>query len=190
MLSTWAQAPGPIADAAGIERERIAAERESAMRRFDAEEAACSQRFAVTPCVDGVRERRRAALAAWREQELRLDEAERRERARRRLEEIAARAAAVASASATSLPQDGAAGPRAAAASAGVPAASASSAGASKAPADSAAAPRRAQAARQRRQDADEARRRIEEREADRAARGRVTAPLPVPPGANSPVRP
>ena len=87
MLSTWAQAPGPIADAAGIERERIAAGavRASALRRFEAAEAACSQRFAVTPCVAGVRERRRAALAAWREQELRLDEAERRERARRRL---------------------------------------------------------------------------------------------------------
>ena len=197
-LTAWAQAPG--ADPAAIERERIAAEREAAMRRFNAEEAACSQRFAVTPCVDEVRERRRAALAAWRERELRLDEADRRERARRRLEEIAARAAAAASAPAPAstpmaapaapAPNGGAAKPAARAASASAPAASQPAGAFSRAPADGAAAPRRALAAQQRRQEADDARRRIEEREADRAARGRVTAPLPVPPGASAPQRP
>ena len=60
------------------------AERQALVERFADEERACSQRFAVTSCVDEVRSRRRAALAPLRERELRLEEAERNRRAAER----------------------------------------------------------------------------------------------------------
>jgi len=84
---------GPLLAAPPTERERLAARIGAMEARFDAEEARCSDRFAVNACIDAVRQRRRAALAELRERELRLDDAERRARALQRQREIDARAA-------------------------------------------------------------------------------------------------
>jgi colicin import membrane protein len=173
----------------GRERAAIQAERERLEAQFAAERAHCAARFAVNACLDDVRERRRAALEGPRARELALDDAERRRRAAVRRETLAQRQREAAerpppavlpampdapSAAAMPVPvvppavftQD-AEGPtaRAAAASAAVEAAAA----------------KRGAAARQRDAAVRAERARIEERKAERARRGKLSAPLPVP---------
>jgi len=74
---------------AAAERGDFTAERKRLQAAFAAEERQCHQRFAVTACVDDVRQRRRAALAAPRAQELAADDAERLQRAQARREAVA-----------------------------------------------------------------------------------------------------
>ena len=86
-----AQAPtGPAAAAAaaaaiGVQRDaehdRIAARRAELERAHGARERACRERFALAACVDEVATQRRRELAALREQELKLDDAQRQQRA-------------------------------------------------------------------------------------------------------------
>jgi hypothetical protein len=73
------------------ERHRIEAERGQLEARFAAEDAACRERFEVTRCVDEVKARRREALGRLRQQELRLADAERRQRAAARMQAIEAK---------------------------------------------------------------------------------------------------
>ncbi len=73
----------------GAERAAVAAERQRLEARFAAEEAQCRERFAVTACIDDVRQRRRIALAAPRAQELAQDDADRMQRAQSRREAVA-----------------------------------------------------------------------------------------------------
>lgn len=81
----------PAADLAELGRLRaeIQAERQRLTLQFDAEQAGCRHRFAVTSCLDDVRERRRLALEGPRQRELALDDAERQARARARREAVA-----------------------------------------------------------------------------------------------------
>lgn len=71
------------------DRAAVAAERQRLEAAFAAEEAQCRERFAVTACVDDVRQRRRVALAGPRAQELALDDAGRMQRAEARREAVA-----------------------------------------------------------------------------------------------------
>ena len=71
------------------DRGAITAERQRLEATFAAEEAQCRERFAVTACVDDVRQRRRAALARPRAQELALDDVERQQKALARREAVA-----------------------------------------------------------------------------------------------------
>jgi colicin import membrane protein len=87
--SGLAQEPAEVA----AERSRIAAVRAEAQARYAAEEKACYVRFAVTDCVNEARARRRDALAVVRQQELALNDAERRRRTAQRLRELEERAA-------------------------------------------------------------------------------------------------
>ncbi len=66
-------------------RERIARERADADARFEQRRKACSERFAVTSCVDEARAEHRQALQQLRGEEAVLDAAQRRERAAARL---------------------------------------------------------------------------------------------------------
>lgn len=75
---------GHAADRAGV-----ATERQRLEAGFAAEEAQCRERFAVTACIDDVRQRRRIALAGPRAQELAQDDAERLQRAQSRREAVA-----------------------------------------------------------------------------------------------------
>lgn len=160
------------ADEAG-ERTRIAAERRTIETRFAAEEAACRERFVVTPCVDGVRARRREALSPLRHQELLLDDAERKRRAAARIDGIEARRAAAAARPAPA--------PRAEPLPRPPPAATPAPLPRPAKPADDGAeaAARRVQAADKRREAAATDRARIAAREAQRDPR--KSAPLPVP---------
>ena len=72
--AVMAQTPPPS-------RASIQAERKRLETAYTVEQAACRERFAVTACVDDVRQRRRLALAVPRAQELALDDAARQQRA-------------------------------------------------------------------------------------------------------------
>lgn len=70
------------------ERDRIAAERTAVAQAFDARERACRTRFAVNDCVNDAQRERREALGRLRQQEILLDEAERKQRAAERIKSI------------------------------------------------------------------------------------------------------
>jgi hypothetical protein len=172
-------APPARADAA-TERAQIHAARQAVERRHAAAQRECRERFAVTACLDEAGARRRAELAPLREQELRIDEAERQARAAQRRAAIAAKQAAAASRPA--LP-----------ASAAPTSAARASGGAASAPqrpqvrlrdhgaAQAAEAAERARAAEQRRREARLTQERIARRLAELAAKGQKPQTLPPP---------
>ena len=80
---------GAEAARVAAERAEIQAERNRLEAQFDAEKADCAGRFAVTACLDDVRERRRAALEGPRMRALALDDAERLRRAAARRDALA-----------------------------------------------------------------------------------------------------
>ena len=77
-----AQSVEPDTQAArdAAEHTRIRREREDARARFQAEDARCYQRFAVSDCLGKVREERRLVLAELRRQEISLNDAQRKRR--------------------------------------------------------------------------------------------------------------
>ncbi len=186
---------------AASRRAALADERQRLVAGFDAEEAACARRFFVNACIDEVRQRRRAALASIDTRERALDEAVRRERAEQRrrstLQRQQAAATAEATAAAASASRAGTT-PSAAGAAPDAPVRRTSapprsprtpaSAGAprqTRAPPDpaerAAEAAARAAAAERRREETRAVQERIGRRQAERAASGKVTQPLPVP---------
>jgi TolA-binding protein len=68
--------------------ERIRVERAQAEAAYALREDECRQRFAVTSCIDEARRERRQVIDRLREQQIRIDEAQRKERAAQRLEDI------------------------------------------------------------------------------------------------------
>lgn len=161
------------------ERASIVLERQRLNDRFALEERACANRFAVTACIDDVRARRRAELAPLRERELRLDQADRAQRAQARRSAVAQKQAAAASrpAAPPSPPQLRLREP--------MPAASGALSRGQRLPDTgnerAAAAAARARESEQRRQDIEAAQRRVQQREAERQASGKNSAPLPLP---------
>lgn len=90
-----AQEPGPTreaAHAAQVERDavraRIAAERQAIAQRLSQQERACYQRFAVEDCLREVRTQARNEDNALRQQELKINDIERREKSGARLRSI------------------------------------------------------------------------------------------------------
>ena len=90
--------------AADTPRARITAERAAVDARYRAAEAACRERFVVTPCVDAATAQRRKELAALREQELAIDDAERKQRAALRRSEVAEKQSRLAARAASAPP--------------------------------------------------------------------------------------
>ena len=178
------------------QRERIVRERAEAGATFQREEAACQQRFLVTPCVDAARKAEHETLARLRREEVLLDEQARRQRAAERTQTIRERISADeernrkdAGAAASAPPgraeradlaeTPGHASPsRREMPAPQPPADPAARAAAAKENAERAVADRRAAQAH---------REAIERRNAERAASGKVAAPLPVPSGASAP---
>jgi colicin import membrane protein len=175
-------------------RSRLLAERQQLEQRFDAEEQACAGRFAVYACIEDSRARRRAALAPVREQLLRMDDAERQQRAEARREAVARKQAEVAArlASAPESPAEPVSPPPA---RPQVPAAVAPPASSPppRRPADEAAAARRAAALEEATRRAAETQRRIDQRlqrqREERARQGREPDTLPRPGAASAPTR-
>jgi colicin import membrane protein len=82
--SLWAQ----TGEANAAQRAALQAERERIEAQFKAQELACRERFAVTACIEDVKQKRREALAGPRAQALALDDIERKERAETRREAV------------------------------------------------------------------------------------------------------
>lgn len=174
-------------DDAAARQRRIDEARAAADARFEAESAACRQRFAVNACLDDARQRRRQALAAVQAEQRALDEAGRRERAADRRAEVARKQAEVARRTAAPTPAASAAsaGSAAETPSASRPrAATSPRAEASDAAAKAAA---RAEAARKRQEQIKADQARIQARIDKRAAQGKQPLPLPPVPGASMP---
>jgi hypothetical protein len=83
-----AAAPSLATTNAATERERIARERADVQAALTKQEAACQERFVVTPCVEAARKAEREALARLRRQEVLLDEQARKQRAAERAQAI------------------------------------------------------------------------------------------------------
>ncbi len=88
-LSACAVAAASVAaDQDGAERARIREERTQAQRLYEARAKECSERFAVTGCLEEARAQRREALDRLRHEELVLDNAKRKQRAAERSSRI------------------------------------------------------------------------------------------------------
>lgn len=92
-LVVWA---APVGVDAVAERARIEQARAALEARFVVEQAQCQLRFAVNACLEDARVARRHAEGLLRDQELLLDEADRREKAAVRWQGTAQRQAVVA----------------------------------------------------------------------------------------------
>lgn len=181
-LGAAVQAGEPASAAA--ERSQIQQDRAAADARYKQAEAECRTRFAVSGCIAEAQAQRRTALTELRQRELALGEAKRRadveENARRvqtKQAEAAARPAPV---------------PHAASAAQTEAAAAASSTArrertnpASKTADDATAAAARVAAQQRRASEAAAHRQEVEQRHAERAARGKKSTPLPVPSAAS-----
>jgi len=81
-------APSLATNSAAAEHERIARERVDVQAALKKQEAACQERFVVTPCLEAARKAEREALARLRRQEVLLDEQARKQRAAERAQAI------------------------------------------------------------------------------------------------------
>jgi hypothetical protein len=182
-LAWGAQAAEPASAVA--EREQIQRERAAVEARYAQTEADCQKRFAVSGCVTQAQAQRREELSALRLRELALDDARRKAEAEENERRLAAKRA-----EALARPQPvprAASAPRAAASA---PAGSASAPGdrarrRSKTADDAAEAAARVAAQQRRAMEAAAHRQQVEQRNAERAARGKKSTPLPVPTAAS-----
>ncbi len=193
------------------DRARITAERAAVEARFAEREHECASRFVVTACVEDARREQRAALASLRQQQTLLDEAQRKQRAAERLDRLSKPRGSAAQQPASSAKREAheaRQSRQARAARAAPPPNEASLAasgperkpsqtarplkgGAPSAPLDPVNRQTR-EAARQadsasRTQAAQAHRSAVEQRQAERLKKGRVTHPLPVPASAATP---
>lgn len=194
VLAMLLACPAPAAENADArlrDRERIAAERREADRRFDAARRQCEQRFAVTACLEDARSERRRVLDRLADEQAALDEAQRRTRAAERLRSIQAKTAAAPAAHgpAASAPAARVLAASAPVATTALPMSAAPSSSGASAPIARArasgtapqAAARHRQAQQAREHDAQVHREAVIRRNAERDARKPPAAPLPVP---------
>lgn len=181
-LGAAAHALEPASGAA--QRQQIKTERAAAEARYKQAEADCSKRFAVSGCLAEAQAQRREAMTGLRAREVALDEAQRKADA----EESARRVQAKQAEAASKPPPV----PRAASA----PASAAASAAAGRAPSerarqrsktaeDATVAAARVSAQQRRASEAAAHRQEVEQRNAERSARGKKSTPLPVPSAAS-----
>ncbi|HEX6705441.1 MAG TPA: hypothetical protein VF169_11825 [Albitalea sp.] len=174
-----AMALDPAAERA--ERARIESERKQAEADYTRRELECRERFVVTSCLDDARRDRRLALEGLRHQQAILDEAQRKQRAAQRMDDIRGKvseADARRRSTATQQAKDRA--PREVHARS-PHAASAVDEGASGVSRSGTEAARRSSEYEQRQEDARAHRAAVERRNAEKAARGKMSPPLPVP---------
>ena len=169
---------------AATQRQQIKTDRAAVDARYKQVEADCNKRFAVSGCIADAQAQRREAMTGLRQRELALDEAQRQADAEESARRVQAKQAEAASKPAPV--------PRATSAPAGT-AASASAAGTgserarqrSKTADDAAAAATRVAAQQRRASEAAAHRQDVEQRNAERYARGKKVTPLPVPTAAS-----
>ena len=196
-LQAAAESPQTLA-----ERQLIAEQRATIEADYTRGERDCQQEFAVTACVNRLREQRREALAALRERELQLDDARRRAEVAAQRQRLADKAAANAArpppAPASSAEAQAPPAPRSPpSAKPRAPRPAPAPAAISSAPSlptpgdaqrkaaqraeEAKAAAERVQAQQRRASEAAAHREAVQRRNAQRAASGKQAAPLPVP---------
>ena len=167
------------------QRKQIKAERAAAEARYKQAEADCSQRFAVSGCIAEAQAQRREALTGLRMRELALDEAKRKADAEESARRIEAKRAEAAS-KPPPVPRAASAPPAAAGFGRRRPCAAASArASAPRPPTMPPTAAARVAAQQRRASEAAAHRQEVEQRNAERSARGKKSAPLPVPSAAS-----
>ena len=77
--------PDAAADRYAIEHQRIDSLRDEKTKAFDEQERACASNFAVTDCENKIKVQRRQMLADLRRQEIKVNEAQRKEKAAEQL---------------------------------------------------------------------------------------------------------
>lgn len=179
---------------ADAEHDRIRNERSAANARLATQERECETRFIVAPCLDGARTENRATLSLLRQQELQLDEGQRRAIAEARRKAIAEKAEAQQARASESEAQPPRVRMRRDPQAVPTPswrepdadatrAASAAATGAGRASNEQLSGKKfdaRARAVGDHRES-------VERRNAQRAARGKVAAPLPAAAGSSAP---
>jgi hypothetical protein len=181
------------------ERDRIKREREQAEAAYRAQERECRQKFVVTPCIDQARRDRRETLDRLRQQQEVLDEAQRKQRAAQRMDDIRSKVSgdeakqreAAAQKRRRQRAEPAASQPDAPASSPAAALSKEPPAAISKPASANASAmevhERKTQAYEKRQQEAAEHRAEVEKRNAQRAANGKPPAkPLPTPASAAS----
>lgn len=169
--------PGAAAERVEIRRERAAVE-----SRYKQGEIACRDRFAVTDCVNELQAQRRESLSVLLKREIELDEAKRKAEAAENSRHLDAKRAAAASRPPPvprAEPAKSASAPATAGRSASAPGERARTS--SKTADDPAQAAERVAAQQRRASEAAAHRAQVEQRNAERAARGKKSTPLPVP---------
>jgi hypothetical protein len=181
-LAAAIQAAEP--NAAVVVRQQIKADRAAAEARYKQAEADCNKRFAVSGCIAEAQAQRRETLTGLRMRELELDEAQRKADAAEAARRVEAKRAEAATKPAPV--------PRAASAPPSAPASVASGRGASerarqrsKTAEDATVAAARVAAQQRRASEAAAHRQEVEQRNAERIARGKKSTPLPVPSAAS-----
>jgi hypothetical protein len=200
LLSSLAFGPALAAPSDAVERQRIAAERAEVEKAFAAREAECRERFVVTSCLDAARRDRRDAMERLHQQQIVLDEAQRKQRAAERIEEIRSKVSAddakrreaqgrVRAREARVQEQaerTAAAASAAAEAASAAPAASQPGRVAQRARQSPKAPAQRASEYEKRQADAKAHRDAVERRNAERAAKSKPSKPLPLPMAASA----
>jgi hypothetical protein len=171
-------------DTAVAERKQIRAERAAAEARYKQAEADCNRRFAVSGCIAEAQAQRREALSGLRMHELALDEAKRKADAEESARRIEAKRAEAAS-KPPPVPRAASAPPAAPASAAAGRTSTERARQRSKTADDATAAAARVAAQQRRASEAAAHRQEVEQRNAERSARGKKSAPLPVPSAAS-----
>ena len=178
---------------ADTENERIAHERAAANAKLAEQQRECATRFIVATCVEDARTEHRATLARLRQRELQFDEAKRRATAEARRKAIAEKAEAQQARASDAAPEAPRVRVRRAPQPAPVPASRTPERLAPRLPGSGSGADRAATERRNEQKfeamqrDAQAHRQAVERRNAQRAAKGKVAAPLPIPEGASAP---
>jgi colicin import membrane protein len=172
-------------DQAADERAAIRNERAEVETRFRWAEADCRQRFAVSGCLAEAEAQKRTALDGLRRRELVLDDAQRKAEAEANAKRLQTKRAE-AEARPAPVPRPAPGASAAAARPSGSTAAAAREPKRSKTADDPVEAAERAAAQQRRLAEAEERRQKAEQRNAERAAKGKKSSPLPLPGAASA----
>jgi hypothetical protein len=184
-LLLWLACSAQAAESAAAlaERDQIQRERAAVEARYKQTEADCKTRFAVSGCVADAQAQRREALSSLRLRELTLDDAWRKAEAEENERRLAAKQADALS-RAPPVPR-AASAPLSPASAVASPSPNERVKSRSRTADDATAAAERVVAQQRRASEAEAHRQQVEQRNAERAARGKKSTPLPVPTAAS-----
>jgi len=178
-----AAAIDPAAERA--ERRRIESERSQVEAAFAQRERECRERFVVTSCLEDARRDRRQSLEQLRQQQAILDESQRKQRAAQRMDDIRSKVSEQDARRRNVTTQQGKERPRREVLAHSSPhaafGASAAEEGASGVSRSGTEAARRVSEYEKRQAEAQAHRATVERRNAEKAAQGKFSKPLPVP---------